>query len=120
MRLIEVDHVVSRGKTGNPERRYRPREKEFLQTEGQDISLATWKAGENSEGNIVRFIETTSKPIETTVGLPHSRIAGANFCSGVEDDEQPLQLSNSVIHLSFKKIRGAYDPRDYEATVIQA
>lgn len=103
MRPAEVDHVVSQDKAGNPVRPLPPAGQGFLQTQGADISLITWKRAEDGKGSILRFAETGGKQSEATIRLPQSHITAAALCSGVEDDKRPLPVENGVIHLSFNK-----------------
>jgi alpha-mannosidase len=105
MRPVEVDHVVNQDKTGNPERPLTPAGQGFLDTEGDGISLITWKSAENGDGSILRFAETRGKPTEATVRLPHCQISSAYLCTGVEDDKRPLPIDDRSIHLSFKKFQ---------------
>lgn len=103
MRPVEVDYVVSQDKTGNPERPLPPTGEGFLETEGAGISLITWKAAEDGDGSIMRFLETNGRPTEATVRIPHVVIESAKLCSGVEDNRRDLPVDNGAIHLSFGK-----------------
>jgi alpha-mannosidase len=105
MRPVEVDHVVSQDKTGNPERPLPPTGQGFLQTDGEGISLITWKPAEDGNGSILRLAETQGKSTEATVRLPHMQIASASLCTGVEDYKTPLLVDNRSIHLPFKRFQ---------------
>ncbi|MDQ2946995.1 MAG: glycosyl hydrolase-related protein, partial [Acidobacteriota bacterium] len=101
MRPVELDYVVSQDKAVNPARPLPAAGEEFLETEGAGISLITWKAAEDGHGTILRLAETTGKPTDATLRFSHSRIAAANLCSGVEDDQHALSVENGTLHLSF-------------------
>ncbi len=105
MRPVEVDHVVSQDKTGNPERPLPPTGEGFLETEGDGISLITWKPAEDGNGSILRLAETRGRSTEATLRLPHAGITSANLCTGVEDNKSPLPVEDGSIHLSFKKFQ---------------
>lgn len=105
MRPVEVDHVVNQDKAGDPERPLPSEGRGFLQTEGDGISLITWKPAEDGDGSILRLAETRGKATEAIVRLPHSQISSAYLCNGVEDNKAPLPIDGRSIHLSFKKFQ---------------
>jgi alpha-mannosidase len=101
MRPVELDYVVSQDKAGNPARPLPAAGEGFLETDGTGISLITWKVAEDANGTILRLAETTGKPTEAALRLSHSRIAAANICSGVEEDQHALPVKDGTIRLSF-------------------
>ena len=102
MRPAEVNYVVSQDKVGNPARPLAPTGTSFLTVGGDDIALVTWKKAQDGKGSILRLQETSGQPAQTTIMLPHTTLASANLCSGVEENLRSLPVQNNTIHLSFK------------------
>jgi alpha-mannosidase len=102
MRPAELDHVVSQDKAGNPMRPLPAEGEGFLEMTGQDVALVTWKQAEDGNGTILRLREIAGKPGETVVRFPHSNIASAQLCSGVEDDLHSLPVQNNSVRVSFQ------------------
>lgn len=101
MRPAEVDHVVGQDKVGDPPRPLPATGQGFLETTGGDVALITWKQAEDGNGTILRLAETSGKAAETVLHFPHTRLASAHLCTGVEDDRTSLPVTNDSIHLSF-------------------
>lgn len=101
MRPAEVDHVVGPDKVGDPPRPLPATGEEFLDATGGDFALITWKQAEDGNGTILRLAETGGKAAETTLNFPHTQIASAYLCTGMEDDKASLPVTNNSIHLSF-------------------
>ncbi|MGH9770549.1 MAG: glycosyl hydrolase-related protein, partial [Candidatus Acidiferrales bacterium] len=101
MRPVEVDHVVSQDKVGNPPRPLPPTGEGFIQINSRQIALVTWKRAEDGDGSILRLQEIAGKPAEVDVRFPHWHIASAHLCDGVEDNLKSLPVVNNGIRLSF-------------------
>ena len=101
MRPAEVDHVVGQDKVGDPPRPLPATGEGFLETTDGDVALITWKQAEDGNGTILRLAETSGKAAETMLHFPHTRLASAHLCTGVEDDRTSLPVTNDSIHLSF-------------------
>jgi hypothetical protein len=102
-RPIELNHVTSQDKPGDPPRPLPAEGTQFLETDGEGISLVTWKKAEDGRGTILRLLETTGKPTDAVVRFPHAKISSAELCSGVEDACRPLPAGKDAIRLSFKR-----------------
>jgi alpha-mannosidase len=102
MRPVELNHVVSQDKVGNPPRPLPAEGQSFLEVTGEDIALVTWKQAEDRNGTILRLIETSGRASETNIKFLHSDVRSAYLCSGVEDDQSRLNVANNSIRLSFK------------------
>lgn len=102
MRPAELNYVVAQDKSGNPPRLLLPQGQSFLETEGQDVALVTWKQAEDGKGTIMRLQETAGRPSEAVVRFPHSNIASAELCSGVEDVLGSVPVESDSVRLSFK------------------
>jgi alpha-mannosidase len=102
MRPPEVNYVVSQDKAGNPARPLAPTGTSFLTTDGEDIALVTWKKSQDGSGSILRLQETAGQPAETTIVFPHTTLASAQRCSGVEDNPRSLMIENGAMHLKFR------------------
>jgi alpha-mannosidase len=102
MRPLELDYVVGQDKAGNPSRPLPASGASFIETSSADIALITWKQAEDGKGTIIRLQETTGKPTENVVRFPHSSIASAELCSGVEDALGSVPVHDNTVRLSFK------------------
>ena len=102
MRPAELDHVVSQDKVGNPARPLPAEGEGFLEMTGKDVALVTWKQAEDGKGSILRLREIAGKAGETIIRFPHSSIASAQLCSGVEDNLRSLPVENNSLRLSFQ------------------
>lgn len=102
MRPPELDYVVSQDKAGDPPRPLPPTGTGFLETNSDDIALISWKQAESGKGTILRLAETAGHDSQTTVRVPHSNIASAQLCSGVEKDEGGLPVTNDTVKLHFR------------------
>jgi alpha-mannosidase len=100
MRPLEVNYVVDQDKVGNPPRPLPPSGKGFLTTESDRVALLTWKAAENGNGSILRFVETAGKPAKTVLRFPGAQVASANIVSGVEEDRAALAFTDNAVPLS--------------------
>jgi alpha-mannosidase len=102
MRPAELNYVVAQDKAGNPPRLLLPQGQSFLETEGEDVALVTWKQAEDGKGTIMRLQETAGRPAEAVIRFPHSNIASAELCSGVEDVLGSVAVERDSVRLSFK------------------
>lgn len=102
MRPAELDHVVSQDKAGNPARPLPAEGEGFLEMTGQDVALVTWKEAEDENGTILRLREIAGKAGETVIRFPHSSIASAQLCSGVEDNLHALPVDDNSVRVSFQ------------------
>jgi alpha-mannosidase len=101
LRPAEVDHVVGQDKVGDPPRPLPASGEGFLDATGGDVALITWKKAENGNGTILRLAETGGKAADTTLHFPHTQLASAHLCTGMEDDKASLPVTSNSIHLSF-------------------
>ncbi len=102
MRPVELDHVVSQDKAGNPARPL-PKEGEgFLETSAPNIVLSTWKMAEDGTGTIMRLAEIDGKATNAQIHFPHATIKAANLCSGTEENQTPIPVEGNTVSLSFK------------------
>jgi hypothetical protein len=102
MRPVELNYVVNQDKVGNPPRPLSPAGHSFLTIGAQDVALITWKQAEDGAGTILRLQSTDDKQTDAVLSFPHSRIAAAELCSGVEENLHPLPVENNSVRLSFK------------------
>ena len=102
MRPVEVNYVVGQDKVGNPPRPLPPGGKSFLATEGEGVSLLTWKAAEDGKGSILRFVETAGKQATMSVRFPTAQLASAQLCSGVEENQGNLPVESNSLSLSLQ------------------
>jgi hypothetical protein len=102
MRPVEVNYVVGQDKAGNPPRPLPPEGKGFLTTKDDGAALLTWKAAEDGQGSVLRFVETTGKQTKALVQFPGARLASAQLCSGVEENREVLPVENNSLSLSLK------------------
>jgi len=101
LRPVELDHVVSRDKAGNPPRPLPAGGAGFLETRGDGVSLITWKVAEDGNGSILRLAETSGNHTNATIRFLHLKLYAAEICSGVEGDQNALAIEDSGICLSF-------------------
>ncbi|MGH9772829.1 MAG: glycosyl hydrolase-related protein, partial [Candidatus Acidiferrales bacterium] len=101
MRPVELDHVVSQDKVGNPPHPLPPTGEGFVRVDSRQIALVTWKSAEDGNGSILRLQEIAGQPTEVSLRFPHWHIASAHLCSGVEDNLKSLPVTNNGVRLSF-------------------
>jgi hypothetical protein len=103
MRPVEVDQVVGQDKVGNPPRPLPATGTSLLDMGGNnDVALITWKEAENGDGTILRLAETAGRASDVTLRFPHSQIASAHLCSGLEENTASLPVDAQSIHISFR------------------
>jgi hypothetical protein len=102
-RAIELNHVTSQDKPGDPPRPLPAEGTQFLETSGDGISLVTWKKARDGKGTILRLLETTGKPTDAVLRFPHAKISSAELCSGVEDACRSLPVEENAVRLSFNR-----------------
>ncbi len=102
MRPPEMNYVVSQDKVGDPPRPLPAEGEGFLDISGHNVALVTWKKAEGGNGMILRFVELSGKPTHTTLHFPHSQIAAAYLCSGVEDNLRALPVNGDALQLAFE------------------
>jgi hypothetical protein len=102
MRPAELDYVVSQDKVGDPARPLPAAGEGFLETSNEDVSLVTWTRAENGNGTILRLAEIAGRTAQADIRFPHSAVASADLCSGVEDNRESLSVTDNGIRLSFK------------------
>jgi alpha-mannosidase len=73
-----------------------------LQIDQPDVFLLDWKIAEDGRGTILRFLEVAGQDATASVTLPRAALKSANLCNAVEDDLQPLELSDHAFRLRFR------------------
>lgn len=102
MRPLEANLVTEQDKAGNPQRPLPETGKSFLEINGKDIALITWKAAEDGQGSILRLAEIAGTPSEATIKFPDQKLTSAYLCSGVEDKQRNLPIvPEGEVRLSF-------------------
>ncbi len=61
MRPAELDYVVSQDKPGDPPRPLPAEGTNFLNSDGDNVALVTWKEAEDGNGTILRLQEIAGK-----------------------------------------------------------
>ena len=99
MRPLEVNHVVSQDKVGNPPRPLPSEGQGFLETDGGNIAIVTWKRAENGNGDILRIAELSGKPAEALLRFKRVHLESAHLCTGLEADRQELPVADHELRV---------------------
>lgn len=86
--------ILPAGQTGSlPDNK-----KSFLSIDQPNVQLVTLKQStQPGRGWIVRLVETDGKAVSATVDLSHFPIQGAVICDLVENDQEPLKVTNGQV-----------------------
>jgi len=66
-----------------------------------NLAMVTWKQAEDGRGSILRLLEISGKPGQTTLSSPHLRFGKAWKTSALEEDLLPLKVTSRGVELSF-------------------
>ena len=69
----------------------------FLEVDGQNVSLVTWKKAEFSEGTVLRLLETGGLTNNFQLRFPWHRIRSAYRCNAVEDQGERIAFDGSRV-----------------------
>jgi alpha-mannosidase len=65
----------------------------FIEADDPDLLLETWKAAEDGNGTILRFLDLGGTDRTITVQLPLVNLKEARQTDAVERDQSPLELA---------------------------
>lgn len=74
----------------------------LLSVDNPAVAVVTWKIAEDGRGTILRLEELAGKATKVRIGSKYFSVREAWRCSGLEDNEMPLKVSDAVIELAMK------------------
>jgi len=102
-RPLELDaSPISRTRTGTPTEPLNPAEESFIQIQGAEVILSTWKGAEDGNGYILRFYNTSDRPVTTRVEFPNLQFDSLDRTNAVEADQQAIPSEQGRIALSLR------------------
>ena len=102
MSPLELDRITSQDKALNTPRPLASAQGSFLEVNNPDVELVTWKAAEDGEGTILRFLELAGKAGSVEVRLPLFQVKSAWMNDALERNEGPLEVSSHGFSFSVK------------------
>jgi alpha-mannosidase len=100
-RPIEVDaSTIAHTRTGTPSEPLSPAEQSLLEISSAEVVLSAWKGAEDGTGYILRFYNTSDRPVTTTVEFPYFELDSVNRTDAVELDREPIPSEQGRIALS--------------------
>ena len=101
-RSLEFDQITPQDKALNSPRPLDAAQASFLKVDQPDVALVTWKAAEDGEGTIVRFLEMAGNPAEVNAETPLLNVQAAWVADALERNQRPLTTSPHGFHFSVK------------------
>jgi alpha-mannosidase len=97
---LEVDaSPLKVTRSGSPPEPLRPAEGSFLQIASPEIVLSAWKGAENGNGYILRFYNTSDRPVTGEIQFPDLEFDSLNRTNAVEKDEEVIASQDGRINL---------------------
>ena len=99
---LQIDRVDAVDRYGHPPRPLEMPEAGFIEIDSKDVVLSTWKPAEDGKGYVLRFYNTTGKPVVAHVGFPLLEFESAYQVNGLESGESPLTAREGQLELPLK------------------
>jgi len=74
----------------------------FLNLNGEDVALTTWKRAEDGSGSIVRLVELAGKDSAVDLSSGHLHIDAAQSCSLLEDCADNVPVNDNHVRLTLR------------------
>jgi alpha-mannosidase len=74
----------------------------FLNLNGEDVALTTWKRAEDGSGSIVRLVELAGKDSAIDLSSGHLHIDAAQSCSLLEDCADNVPVNDNHVRLTLR------------------
>jgi len=102
MTPLEIRHLVSNDKVGDPAEPLTPNPTSFLQVDAPDVVVVNWKAAEDGMGTIVRLLESGGQSAKAKLNFPLFTISQAWQTNAAEENESPLKVENHSLTVTLK------------------
>lgn len=99
---LEIEKTTAADKHGSPPEPMSATAAGFIDIDSPDVVLSTWKAAEDGDGYILRFYNTTDRPVTAQVRFPELRFETVRHANAVEVNQGPLTVQQSGIPLALK------------------
>jgi len=100
-RPIEIDaSALDITRAGTPPEPLDAAESSFLRIDNAAVVLSAWKGAEDGNGNILRFYNTTDRPVTAHIEFPGLQFDGLNHTNPVEADKEALQSESNGVTLA--------------------
>jgi alpha-mannosidase len=99
---LEIEKTTAADKHGSPPAPLGASAVGFIDIDSQDVVLSTWKAAENGDGYILRFYNTTERPVTARVRFPEMRFETVYHVNAVEVNQEPLTGQQAAISLAVR------------------
>jgi alpha-mannosidase len=107
---LEIEKTTAADKHGSPPETMSATAAGFIDIDSPDVVLSTWKAAEDGDGYILRFYNTTDRPVTAQVRFPEMQFEAVRHTNAVEVNQEPLTVQQSGIPLALKP-HGIYSLR---------
>jgi alpha-mannosidase len=97
---LEVKKIAPADKHGQPVEPLSTSAKGFIQIDSDDLILSTWKAAEDGSGDILRFYNTTDRPVSAHVRFPGLQFGSVYHVNDAEVNQAPIASAKNDISLS--------------------
>jgi alpha-mannosidase len=104
-RPLEIETVNSVHKFDLPPEPLELPEGGFIKLATSDVILSTWKPAEDGSGYILRFYNTTDKPVVAHVGFPLFEFESLYRTNGLEINQAPLPAAQTQVTLELNPPR---------------
>ena len=95
MTPLETDEVIVQDRSTTRTRPLSDNQASFLDVQGEDVLLDTWKPAEDGSGTILRFLDLGGVRRSITVQTPLLHLKEAWLTDAVERNQKPLPLAGS-------------------------
>ena len=86
----------------NPERPIEPNPLSFLQIDAGDVVVENWKTAEDSNGTILRLLETGGQASKVRLRFPIFALKHAWLSNAVEEDQEEIPVKESAFEVQLK------------------
>ena len=99
---LETDEIISNDKAVPAPAPLPADQASFIEIDQPNLALVTWKAAEDGNGMILRFVEVAGQAGSVKVRIPHLRLASAWNCNLMEENGEPLPVAEQGFSFTVK------------------
>lgn len=99
---LEFEMITAADKHGAPPEPLDLPQGGFITIDSRDVVLSTWKGTEDGDGYVLRFYNTTDRPVSARVRFPNLKFQRASHTNAVETNQEALASPGGNITLALK------------------
>src|SRR5579863_6706338 len=99
MTPLELGHLISNDKFGNPERPLATAPTSFLQVDTANVAVEDWKVAEDGNGTVIRLLETGGMATTARLTFPLFRVEGAWLANAAEENQEKLKVNGHSVEV---------------------